>query len=120
MHRYKKLKNKPVQFPWLSQIRRRSPMLTASNTVGLFHMITRHSCIAAAAFILAMASPAYSHKMTVDKNGCHQADKSTRFHCHEGPLKGRSFADRRAMNAALAAARMGQKQSKSKGKPDKN
>ncbi len=64
--------------------------------------------------------PAAAHKLTVDKNGCHQETKSGQFHCHEGPLKGRSFADRRAMNAALVAARLGQKKPEKKGKPDNN
>ncbi|MEM9184279.1 MAG: hypothetical protein AAGB27_14090 [Pseudomonadota bacterium] len=72
-------------------------------------------------FTLAMvAGPAAAHKLTVDKNGCHQETKSGQFHCHEGPLKGRSFADRRAMNAALVAARLGQKKPEKEGKPGKN
>ena len=72
------------------------------------------------AFILTAAAPAFGHKFALDRNGCHQEDKSGQFHCHDGPLKGRSFADRRAMNAALAAARMGKKNPNETRKPEKN
>ncbi|MEM7708638.1 MAG: hypothetical protein AAF358_23985 [Pseudomonadota bacterium] len=98
-------------------------MKPTSNDVKAQHLmpVVARKSIRLLAITLAMvAGPAAAHKLTVDKNGCHQETKSGQFHCHEGPLKGRSFADRRAMNAALVAARLGQKKPEKEGKPGKN
>ncbi len=46
-----------------------------------------------------------AHPGGQDRHGCHTNQATGIYHCHKGPLKGRSFASEAAMLKALAALR---------------
>ena len=48
---------------------------------------------------------AAAHPGGQDRHGCHTNQATGIYHCHKGPLKGRSFASEAAMLKALAALR---------------
>lgn len=59
----------------------------------------------AAGSALAALPLAIAHPGGQDKHGCHVNKATGIYHCHKGPLKGRSFDDEAAMLRALAAAK---------------
>lgn len=67
------------------------------------HVFTLKPLFAAS---LALASfAAVPHPGGQDRHGCHTNQATGIYHCHKGPLKGRSFASEAAMLKALAALR---------------
>jgi len=46
-----------------------------------------------------------AHPGGQDRHGCHMNQATGIYHCHKGPLKGRSFASEAAMLKALKALR---------------
>jgi hypothetical protein len=57
-----------------------------------------------AAVVLAVstsASPAFAHGGGLDDRGCHTDSSRGEYHCHQGPLEGRSFESQAAAARAL-------------------
>jgi hypothetical protein len=52
--------------------------------------------------LLVLTVPAFAHEGPVDGFGCHGSKGGT-YHCHSGPLKGRSFVNKNAAVAAFMA-----------------
>ncbi|MFQ5508201.1 MAG: thermonuclease family protein [Leptospirillia bacterium] len=50
---------------------------------------------------LLMTPAVFAHRGEVDGLGCHKERVTTYYHCHEGPLEGRSFANRTGAVRAL-------------------
>jgi hypothetical protein len=53
-------------------------------------------------------SSLYAHSGRLDDLGCHYDRKNGGYHCHQGPLAGRSFRDRQDAEKALRAIRQAQ------------
>ncbi|MBI4461187.1 MAG: YHYH domain-containing protein [Acidobacteria bacterium] len=45
-------------------------------------------------FLIVAASAAYPHGGGLDSLGCHNDRKNGDYHCHRGPLAGRSFSSK--------------------------
>jgi len=52
-----------------------------------------------------ISSAASAHPGGQDRHGCHMNQATGIYHCHKGPLKGRSFGSEAAMLKALKALR---------------
>lgn len=53
--------------------------------------------------VVVAAGSVYAHGGGLDTHGCHHDRKNGGYHCHQGPLAGKSFASKREMLAALEA-----------------
>lgn len=58
-----------------------------------------------AIWLVCTSFPAAAHPGGQDRHGCHTNQATGIYHCHKGPLKGRSFASEAAMLKALKAVR---------------
>ncbi len=56
--------------------------------------MTLRLAILAAAFLCLLSSAASAHDAPLDRLGCHTDAVARNYHCHVGPLAGRSFAGR--------------------------
>jgi len=54
----------------------------------------KKSYVLLALLIASAAGLGANHGGGLDKNGCHNNKKDGTYHCHQGPLKGRSFASK--------------------------
>ena len=58
-----------------------------------------------ATWLASISLNADAHPGGQDRHGCHMNQATGIYHCHKGPLKGRSFASEAAMLKALKALR---------------
>ena len=60
--------------------------------------------ICAPAILVEMPSAAFAHGGGLDGQGCHHNRKAGGYHCHRGPLAGRSFQSKREAEMSLRPA----------------
>ena len=53
--------------------------------------------------VVLTTGPVHAHGGGLDAHGCHHDRKNGGYHCHQGPLAGKSFASKSEMLAALEA-----------------
>ena len=51
--------------------------------------------------VVLTTGPVHAHGGGLDAHGCHHDRKNGGYHCHQGPLAGKSFASKSEMLAAL-------------------
>ena len=70
--------------------------------------------VAAMLASLAASMPAHAHGGGLDALGCHHDRKHGGYHCHRGPLAGRSFSSKSDAMAALEGTKHPQTQGQAK------
>ncbi len=68
---------------------------------GFSTMPQRPAMLLPAIFLLLAAAPALAHDGYLDSYGCHYVQATGRYHCHRGPLAGKSFKSKDEMREAL-------------------
>ena len=51
--------------------------------------------------LLLAAASAHAHRGQLDANGCHKDNRARAYHCHQGPLAGRTMPSKKAAAATL-------------------